>query len=388
MIIAASTALVLDAEDAADFAMLEQLRADAAIEFIDQSKSQLSELRGLLPPPGGDLLDERCRWVYYPWRRTVVAVLGPQGFRAVRLDRNRNLVTADEQSRLGALRIGIVGLSAGHVIAHALAAQGLCGELRLADFDQLELTNLNRVPATVFDIGLNKAEAAARRIAELDPYLAVRALDSGLTLNNIEEFLAGLDIVVDECDSLDMKAIVRERARARGIPVLMATSDRGLIDVERFDLEPQRPILHGLLGDLDPASLARMTSGEKVPLLLRFLEAQHLSSRGAASLLEVDRTLSTWPQVAGDVAGGVPGIAESVRRIGLGQHLPSGRVRIDVSGALDQLEEPERPDDHAPTPGEYLDPEWPGVMGAIAAAAIRAPSGRERSAVAHRRWTR
>ena len=36
--IAASTALVLDAEDAADFAMLEQLRADSAIEFIDQSK--------------------------------------------------------------------------------------------------------------------------------------------------------------------------------------------------------------------------------------------------------------------------------------------------------------------------------------------------------------
>ena len=31
----------------------------------------------------------------------------------------------------------------------------------------------------------------------------------------------------------------------------MATSDRGLVDVERFDLEPHRPILHGLLGDLD-----------------------------------------------------------------------------------------------------------------------------------------
>ena len=111
-----------------------------------------------------------------------------------------------------------------------------------------------------------------------------------------------------------MKAIVRERSRARGIPVLMATSDRGLVDVERFDLDPQRPILHGLLGNLDTASLARMTSGEKVPYLLRFLEAQHLSPRGAASLLEVDRTLSTWPQVSGDVAAGAPVIAESVRR--------------------------------------------------------------------------
>ena len=129
--------------------------------------------------------------------------------------------------------------------------------LRLADFDHLELSNLNRVPATVFDIGLNKAEVAARRIAELDPYLPVEIMDAGLTLDTVEQFLDGLNIVVEECDSLDMKAIVRERARARGIPVLMATSDRGLVDVERFDLEPQRPILHGLLGDLDTALLAR-----------------------------------------------------------------------------------------------------------------------------------
>jgi molybdopterin/thiamine biosynthesis adenylyltransferase len=373
-IIAAFTATVLDAEDAADNTVLEQLRADPGIDFIDHRDAQLAELRGLLPPAGAELLDERCRWAYYPWRRAAVAVLGPQGFRAVRLDRNRNMVTADEQARLGALRIGVVGLSAGHVIAYTIAAQGLCGELRLADFDQLELSNLNRVPATVFDIGLNKAEAAARRIAELDPYLLVRTFESGLTMDTIDEFLDGLDIVVDECDSLDMKAIVRERARARGMPVLMATSDRGLVDVERFDLDPQRPILHGLLGNVDHASLARMTSGEKVPHLLRFLEAQHLSSRGAASLLEIDRTLSTWPQVSGDVATGAPVIAESVRRIGLGEHLPSGRVRLDVSGALDRLDEPKLPEEPAEPPPEYSDPVWPGVAGAIAAAAIRAPS--------------
>jgi molybdopterin/thiamine biosynthesis adenylyltransferase len=372
--IAVFAATVLDAEDAAENAVLEQLRADPDIVFIDHREAQLTELRGLLPPPGAELLDERCRWAYYPWRRAAVAVLGPRSFRVVRLDRNRNVVTADEQSRLGALRIGVVGLSAGHVIAHTLAAQGLCGELRLADFDQLDLSNLNRVPATVFDIGVNKAEAAARRIAELDPYLPVRIFESGLTLDTIDDFLDGLDIAVDECDSLDMKAIMREQARARGIPVLMATSDRGLVDVERFDLDPQRPILHGLLGNVDPASLARMTSGEKVPHLLRFLEAQLLSARGAASLLEIDRTLSTWPQVSGDVAAGAPVIAESVRRIGLGEHLPSGRLRLDVSGALDRLDEPESPDVHAAPPPEYCDPVWPGVAGTIAAAAIRAPS--------------
>ncbi|MCV7170329.1 Rv1355c family protein, partial [Mycobacterium manitobense] len=332
---------LLDPEDSADRAMLDRLRADPRIEFLDRRAQQLDDLHRLRPAPDAAVLDEPGRWAYFPWRRSVAAVLGPKAFRAVRLDRNRNIITAAEQQRLGALRIGVAGLSVGHVIAHTLAAQGLCGRLHLADFDGLELSNLNRVPATVLDLGVNKAHVAARRIAEVDPYLPVRVFEAGLTSETVDEFLDGLDIVVEECDSLDMKAVLRLGARARGIPVVMATSDRGLIDIERFDLEPDRPILHGLLGELDVSLLPGMSSRDKVPHILRHLEASRLSSRTAASLVEVDRSISTWPQLAGDVALGATALAEAVRRIGLGEELRSGRVRIDVSGALDRLAEPE-----------------------------------------------
>jgi molybdopterin/thiamine biosynthesis adenylyltransferase len=375
MTIVACTAVVLDAEDPADNAVLDRLRAVPGIEFIDHRDKQLDELRKLRPPPDPELVAEPCRWAYYSWRRTVVAVLSPRAFRAVRLDRNRNLITAEEQTRLGALRIGVAGLSVGHVIAHTLAAQGICGELRLADFDRIELSNLNRIPATVLDLGLNKAEVAARRIAELDPYVQIRVLDTGLTLDTVDEFLEGLDIVVEECDSLHMKAILREGARARRIPVVMATSDRGLVDVERFDLEPQRRILHGLLGELDTTLLSGMSSRDSVPHLLRFLEAEQLSPRMAASVVEIDRTLSTWPQVAGDVVLGATVIAECVRRIGLGENLRSGRTRLDVGSAFDQLDEPQLASERPPRPAEERsDPPLPGASGIIAAAAIRAPS--------------
>ncbi len=375
MTITSCTAQVLDAADLSDNAVLEQLRADPVIEFIDHREEQLEQLRRLRPPPDPELVAEPCRWAYYPWRRTAVAVLGPRAFRAVRLDRNRNLITGEEQTRLGALRIGVAGLSVGHIIAHTLAAQGMCGELRLADFDRIELPNLNRVPATVLDLGLNKAEVAARRIAELDPYLLVRVLDVGLTVDTVDEFLDGLDVVVDECDSLDIKAILREGARARRIPVLMSTSDRGLLDVERFDLEPQRPIMHGLLGDLDLARLPNLSSRDKVPHMLRFLEAAQLSPRVLASVVEIDRTLSTWPQMSSEVVLGAAAIAEAVRRIGLGEELRSGRTRIDVDGALNQLEEPRLATHHPLPPVEYSDPVLPGRSGVITAAAIRAPSG-------------
>ncbi|MBU8807998.1 Rv1355c family protein [Mycolicibacterium goodii] len=373
----AYTAQVLDPTLPGDKALLDELRAAPGIEFLDHHDGQLESLRALRPAPADELLREGRRWAYYPWRRAVVAVLGPRGFQALRLDRNRNNITAAEQDELGTLTIGVAGLSVGHVIAHTLAAQGLCGKLRLADFDKLELSNLNRVPATVFDLGVNKAVVAARRIAEIDPYLDVEVVDAGLNAETLDDFVDGLDIVVEECDSLDIKALLRVAARDRHIPVLMATSDRGIVDVERFDQEPARPILHGLLGQLDIGLLPGMSSREKIPHVLRHLEAERLSPRTAASLIEIDRSLSTWPQLASDVIIGASAIAEAVRRIGLGEELGSGRSRVDVNWALGQIREPDMAHRYETT---LDDPDTPqaldgGPLEHLATAAMRAPSG-------------
>lgn len=373
----AYTAQLLDPTNPADNAVLERLRQDPAIDVRDSYDTQLEGLRALRPSPDPGLFDEGLRWAYYPWRRALVAVLGPRGFRALRLDRNRNNITAQEQDTLGELAIGVAGLSVGHVIAHTLAVQGVCGRIRLADFDELELSNLNRVPATVFDLGLNKAIVAARRIAEIDPYLPVEVVDAGLTVDTLDSFVDGLDIVVEECDSLDMKALLRVAARDRHIPVLMATSDRGIVDVERFDHDPSRPILHGLLSQLDIDLLPGMTSREKIPHVLRHLEAERLSPRTAASLIEVDRSLSTWPQLASDVIVGASALAEAVRRIGLGEQLRSGRTRIDISWALDQIHEPDMAHRHRGRRTDKAPQQIPtgGRLRDLATAAMRAPSG-------------
>ena len=372
----AYAARILDPNQSADRQVLERLQIDPTVEFVDHRDAQISGLRKLRPAPDEEILAEGVRWAYYPWRRAVVAVLGPLGFRALRLDRNRNNITTQEQARLRALTVGVAGLSVGQIIAHTLAAQGLCGGIRLADFDELELSNLNRVPATVFDLGLNKAHVAARRIAELDPYLRVDVCAAGITVDTVDAFLDGLDIVVEECDSLEMKAVLRIGARDRHIPVLMATSDRGMVDVERFDQEPERPILHGLLGQLDLGLLPGMSSREKIPHMLRHLDAERISPRTAASLIEIDRTLSTWPQLASDVGIGASALAEAVRRIGLGEPLRSGRCRIDIGWALDQLVEPEMAQRKLAPEIMHADgPAFSAGDDPIINAAMRAPSG-------------
>ena len=96
--------------------------------------------------------------------------------------------------------------------------------------------------------------------------------------------------------------------------------------------------MHGLLGELDIELLPGMSGREMIPYMLRYDEAERVAPRTAASLIEIDRSLSTWPQLASDVNVGASAMAEAVRRIGLGENLRSGRCRIDIGWALNQLD--------------------------------------------------
>ena len=329
--------LLLDVTSRADREVVRVLREDDTLQIIDQYDEQRLQMESLLDTSPEAFATDGQRWVYYPWRRALVRLLGPRGFEHVRLNRNRNKLTVKEQARLRTLRVGVIGASAGHSIAYSLAQEGIVGELRVADFDTIELTNLNRIPVSVADIGINKAVALSRRIAEIDPYLPVTVFQEGVTKENLGDFLADLDIVVEECDSLDIKMMVREAARERRIPVIMETSDRGVLDVERFDLEPERPLFHGLLGGLTVAMLAGLTTEQKGPFALKLLGAGSVSSRAAASALELGQTISGWPQLASEVTLGGVTVAAAIRRFGLGGDLPSGRVYFDVDDLLKGL---------------------------------------------------
>ncbi|NEW45209.1 Rv1355c family protein [Nocardia cyriacigeorgica] len=367
--------LILDQQHPGDARVLGELRARGDIEFSDLRDLLDREFADLTDPPERVEGRESDRWVYYPWRRRVLGLPGPQTLRAIRLDRNRNKLTRDEQQRLREMSIGVVGQSVGHAVAYTIALEGICGSLRLADFDVLELSNLNRVPAGLFDIGANKAVVTARRIAELDPYLPIEVYRAGVDADSVDEFLSGLSVVVEECDSLDIKLVVREAARRHRIPVVMETSDRGLLDVERYDLEPERLPFHGLLGGVGAGDLRGLSTRDKAPYVVALMGPTELSSRMAASMVEVGETLSSWPQLAGDVMLGGASVTTAIRRIGLGQKLPSGRTRVDLESGVDALAEPTPIDDLDWGDDEREAPAPADPVHRILACAQRAPSG-------------
>src|ERR1051326_6852902 len=290
--------------------------AESPIQILDPIRSQLRDLiqsrhpaRPLSAAERESLAREHVRgvpleeygvWAWYPWSGRLVHLLDEPEFAELRTNRNRYKITPDEQARLAAKRVGVIGLSVGQSIAVTLALERSAGELRLADFDRLDLSNLNRVRAGVHAIDIPKVYVTAREIAEIDPFLRIEAFPEGITESNLDAFLTGngkMDVIVEECDSLDVKILVRYRARQLGIPVVMATSDSGMLDIERFDEEPGRPVFHGLIGDLDSRALRGLTTEQKVPHVAKLVGLRSVSARLRASLVEVEQTISTWPQL-------------------------------------------------------------------------------------------
>jgi molybdopterin/thiamine biosynthesis adenylyltransferase len=283
-------------------------------------------------------------WVYYPWSNRLVHILDENEFVEVRTNRNQYKITPEEKEILSKVKVGVIGLSVGQSISLTMAMERSFGELRLADFDILELSNLNRIRTGVKNLGIAKVVSVAREIAEIDPYLKVTCNQEGLTEDNIDSFLlenGKLDILVDECDGLYIKILCRQRAKALGIPVIMETSDRGMIDIERFDLEPNRPILHGLIDHLDIAKVKEArTNEEKVPYILPMLGVETVSWRMKASMVEIEQTTTTWPQLASAVTLGGGLGADVCRRIALDQFHDSGRYFVDVEDIVSDKNKP------------------------------------------------
>ncbi len=328
----------------------ELLEKNASISVIDDIDSQLRELIKSLHPSvkikneeypalvqqhlnGRDLTSYGV-WVYYPWSGKLVHLLDEEEFVEVRTNRNRYKITREEQEILRKKKIGIIGLSVGQSIALTLAMERVCGELRLADFDTAELSNLNRIRTGVHNLGLKKTIIAAREIAEIDPFIKVKVFNEGVTDGNMDAFFGQdaekLDLLVEVCDGLDIKITSRFKAKELGIPVVMDTNDRGMLDVERFDLEPERPILHGLAEGLNPANIKDLSNEDKIPHILKMVSADKISTRLKASMMEVEQSINTWPQLASSVTLGGAITTDVCRRILLDHFHESGRYYIDL----------------------------------------------------------
>ena len=340
-------------KDKDDFVKL--LNSNESIKVIDEIESQLNELIKLRNPKtkftdselknevinylNGIALYDYGIWVYYPWLNQLVHLLNEDEFIEVRTNRNQYKITPEEEIKLSTKTIGVIGLSVGKAIAVTIAMERICGELIIADFDVIELSNLNRIQTGVQNFNLKKTVIVAREIVEIDPYLKVTCLSDGLTEENMNDFFfpngKKMDLCIEVCDGLSTKIYARQKAKEFGIPVVMDTNDRGMIDIERFDLNPQLPILHGLVDHLDLNLISQAkTNEQKLPYVSAIIGIDSISLRLKESLNEIGKSITTWPQLASSVVLGGAITCDVCRRILLNQFNKSGRYYVDINDII------------------------------------------------------
>ncbi len=125
------------------------------------------------------------------------------------------------QEKLLAASVAIVGLGGlGCPVALYLAAAGV-GRLTLIDFDEVDMTNLQRqIAHRTEDVGRLKVASAADAIAAINPGTDVIQVTERLDEDNIDDMLNGIDVVVDGSDNFNTRFLVNDACVRRRIPLV------------------------------------------------------------------------------------------------------------------------------------------------------------------------
>jgi len=111
-------------------------------------------------------------------------------------------VGAEGQRRLNEARVLCIGAGGlGSPAALYLAAAGI-GKLGLVDFDDVDLSNLQRqILHGTKDVGRKKLESARDRLRDVNPNVEVVTHEARFTSSNAPEIVANYDVVVDGSDN-------------------------------------------------------------------------------------------------------------------------------------------------------------------------------------------
>lgn len=201
-------------------------------------------------------------------------------------------IDVEGQQRLLASSVLVVGLGGlGSPVAMYLAAAGV-GHLVLADFDRVELSNLQRqiVHATAA-IGRAKVESARERLLALNPDISVTPLAAVMDDAALAAAAAEVDVIVDATDNFATRFALNRASRRTQTPLVSGAAIRfeGQVTVFR-PRDPESPCYRCLFDEVTADAQTCSETGVLAPLLgvigsLQAIEVLKLIT-GAGNLLQ------------------------------------------------------------------------------------------------------
>lgn len=147
----------------------------------------------------------------------------------------------EAQAQLAGARVLIVGLGGlGSPAAIYLAAAGT-GTLLLNDFDKVDLSNLQRqILYHTADVGKAKTDSAAASVKALNPECRIEIIGQRLSGDELEETIAGVDLVLDGSDNFGTRFAVNAACVRTGTPLISGAAIR--FDGQLTTFMPRDPV--------------------------------------------------------------------------------------------------------------------------------------------------
>ena len=152
--------------------------------------------------------------------------------------RTQILLGQEAMEKLGRSKVAVFGVGGvGGYVAEALARCGV-GAFELIDRDQVSVSNLNRqIIATWSTVGMDKTEAMARRIHDINPGAQVAQRKCFYLPETADQFdFTQYDYVVDAVDTVTAKIEIIMQAQRAGVPVISSMGAGNKMDPSKFEV--------------------------------------------------------------------------------------------------------------------------------------------------------
>lgn len=122
----------------------------------------------------------------------------------------------------------------GSYVVEALARSGV-GRITIVDNDVVDRSNINRqLIALNSTVGMPKAQAAAERVADINPDCVVTPVE--LFFDSEHTISLDFDYIADAIDSVPSKLFLIEEAAKRGVPVISAMGTGNKLNPSEFEV--------------------------------------------------------------------------------------------------------------------------------------------------------
>lgn len=191
-------------------------------------------------------------------------------------DRVISLIGNDKFVKLQNTKVLIVGCGGvGGYAFETLVRSGI-GNIDLIDFDDIDVSNLNRqIITNQFNIGMSKVEEAKKRALLINPNLNINIYKMFLDNSNIDDILNNnYNYIIDACDSVNTKIELMKKSvigkfkliSSMGTAKKMDPTKLSITTLDKTNYDPLAKVLRKKIKDLKINKKMYVVSSDEVAI--------------------------------------------------------------------------------------------------------------------------